>query len=268
MNENNKSHEALVCGHCGAKNRMDVIVSVKDVKEYEDDQGPSFESGTLYEIQKCPSCSKVVLVSGLWHDLMESPEEWKPKVLLPEANDLTARKVHRQQIEDLKFMKLAVEEAAKSEPEGKDKPKVGAVVVTRDGNKYYSGYRGELAAGDHAEYTVLETKCKQEEFTGATVYTTLEPCTIRNHPKIPCATRLVSRKVARVVIGMLDPDERIRGLGVLALRKANIHVDLFPPDLMARLEEMNRDFISSKEETNRHPEQRKSLLKILTSIFR
>lgn len=49
--------------------------------------------------------------------------------------------------------------------------------------------------------------------------------------------------MARVVIGMVDPDQRISGKGILELRKANIEVDLFPKDFMAEAEEINRDFI-------------------------
>jgi Invertebrate-AID/APOBEC-deaminase len=74
------------------------------------------------------------------------------------------------------------------------------------------------------------------------VYTTLEPCTTRNHPKIPCAKRLIERKVGRVVVGMLDPDSRITGRGLQALRDANIAIDFFPSDLMAVVEELNREF--------------------------
>jgi pyrimidine deaminase RibD-like protein len=72
--------------------------------------------------------------------------------------------------------------------------------------------------------------------------TTREPCTTRNHPKVPCAQRIIDRKVARVVIGMLDPDERICGRGVRRLRKANIEIVMFPSDLMAQVEDRNRDF--------------------------
>lgn len=268
MNEKNKSHEALICGHCGSKNRMDVIATAKDTEEFEDDQGPCWESGTRYEIQKCPVCSKVVLVDGHWHDGMESAEEWIPRVLLPEAEDRDARNFYQRRVEDLKYMKMAVEEASKSTPEGKDKPKVGAVVVTCDGRLVVPGHRGENNPGEHAEYTILEKKCQQQELAAATVYTTLEPCTTRNAPKIPCATRLVNRKVARVVIGMLDPDERIRGRGVLLLRKANIQVDLFPPSLMTKLEEMNRDFISIKESLYNANQEQMSPIKRLLNLFR
>ena len=48
-------------------------------------------------------------------------------------------------------------------------------------------------------------------------------------------------------IGMLDPDNRISGRGQRALRKAGIRTDLFPSDLMAEVEDLNRDFVRDRE---------------------
>jgi pyrimidine deaminase RibD-like protein len=154
-------------------------------------------------------------------------------------------------VDDRKFARMAIDEARKSvpEPDGRPHPLVGAVVV-KNGQVLSVAHRGE-AAGNHAEFIALEKKLSDEAVAGATVYTTLEPCTTRNHPKIPCAARLIERKVARVVIGMHDPDERITGRGWLKLRRAGIVVESFPPELVPEVEELNREF-------TRHCEQQAS----------
>jgi pyrimidine deaminase RibD-like protein len=58
--------------------------------------------------------------------------------------------------------------------------------------------------GQHAEFR-LTSGLSGGDLEGATIYTTLEPCLNRNDPKVSCVDRLISVKVARVVIGALDP---------------------------------------------------------------
>ncbi|MDR0242900.1 MAG: hypothetical protein LBJ65_14980 [Burkholderia sp.] len=140
------------------------------------------------------------------------------------------------------IMRLAIDLAAKCvSEEGKVSPKVGAVVV-RDGVVLASAFRGELKAGEHAEYTLLERKLQGVDLEGATLYSTLEPCTHRNHPKVSCTDRVIDRKLKRVVIGTLDPNQTIRGLGELRLQDANIEITRFDPDLVLELRELNREF--------------------------
>jgi len=162
-----------------------------------------------------------------------------------------AAAVAARETADRKFARLAIDEARKSVPEdGRVHPKVGVVVV-KDGRVLASAHRGEIPEC-HAEYIALEKKLTDVSLSGATVYTTLEPCTARKHPKVPCAIRLTDRRVTRVVIGMLDPDKRIRGLGQMALRKARIATDFFQSDLMDEVEELNRDFMRDRESHEGH----------------
>lgn len=148
---------------------------------------------------------------------------------------------------DRRFALMAIEEARKSAPEDeRPHPKVGAVVV-KNGSVLSAAHRGETAHC-HAEYIALEKKLPDDAVAGATVYTTLEPCTTRNHPKIPCAERLIERKVKCVVMGMLDTNPDIRGRGWQLLRDAGVETRMFDHDLMLQIEDLNREFSRAQKQ--------------------
>lgn len=145
--------------------------------------------------------------------------------------------------EPIDFRSLAIEMAEKSIPEdARIHPRVGAV-LEKNGTLMETAFRGEISLGDHAEYTLLERKLLSHDVTGTTLYTTLEPCIEAESSLMKCTERIIRRRVKRVVIGMLDPNPRIRGEGVMVLRDHGVEVELFPPDLMKKVEQQNTDFM-------------------------
>ena len=74
----------------------------------------------------------------------------------------------------------------------------------------------------HAETQALAEA--GEAARGATAYVTLEPCS--HHGKTPpCADALIAAGIARVVVSVMDPDERVAGRGLNMLRDAGIVVE-------------------------------------------
>ena len=71
-------------------------------------------------------------------------------------------------LSDRDLMVQAIELARQCQSEvGRASPKVGAIVA-RDGVLIGKAYRGELAPGEHAEFTLLERKLSDETLAGAT----------------------------------------------------------------------------------------------------
>jgi pyrimidine deaminase RibD-like protein len=143
---------------------------------------------------------------------------------------------------DRSFCEAAVTEAKKSVAEGDGRlhPHVGAVVV-KDGNVLATGHRGENGKGAHAEFSAMQ-KMNKAALEGCTVYTTLEPCSIRKS-KTPCTNHLIDAKVKRVVYGMPDKDESV--FGHHSLIEAGIEIALFPDDLVKTLLALNKEWSDS-----------------------
>lgn len=148
---------------------------------------------------------------------------------------------------DRKFMIQAIEamRLSRSEHSNKADPLVGAVLVDRAGRVLARAYRGNFSVGEHAEFSVLEKIASHVDTAGLTLYTTLEPCTTRKPPKKPCAHRIVAKGIRRVFVGIPDPNPAIHGQGIDLLRRHDIEIQMFPPDLAEQICVENHEFIES-----------------------
>lgn len=118
---------------------------------------------------------------------------------------------------DEQLMRLALRLARRGLGKVSPNPMVGAVIV-KDGRIIAQGYHHAFG-GDHAEVDALKNPSKN--VSGATLYVTLEPC--RHYGKTPpCTDAIIEHKIAKVVIGMQDPDPKMRGESVKLLNQRGI----------------------------------------------
>jgi diaminohydroxyphosphoribosylaminopyrimidine deaminase / 5-amino-6-(5-phosphoribosylamino)uracil reductase len=125
---------------------------------------------------------------------------------------------------DVEHMRRALAQAATVRATTAPNPWVGCVLVPPergpDAGRLFAGATAP-PGGPHAEVTALARA--GESARGATLYVTLEPCA--HHGRTPpCTDAIIAAGVARVVIGIEDPDERVTGRGVAALRDAGVEV--------------------------------------------
>lgn len=138
---------------------------------------------------------------------------------------------------DRKHMQRAVELAAQARGQAAPNPCVGCVIVDKDGNVVGEGWHRK-AGQAHAEVNALQQA--GDSAVGGTAYVSLEPC---NHfgRTPPCTHALVNASIARVCVGMVDPDPRVSGSGLKFLTGRGVQVSLGVEEELCK--DLNRAFV-------------------------
>jgi diaminohydroxyphosphoribosylaminopyrimidine deaminase/5-amino-6-(5-phosphoribosylamino)uracil reductase len=127
-------------------------------------------------------------------------------------------------MDDVQHMRRAMALAATVRGSTAPNPWVGCVIFpAAHGTGFATFFEGATAppGGPHAEATALAHA--GEAAQGATLYATLEPC-VHHGRTPPCTDAIIAAGVSRVVVGIQDPDVRVAGRGLAALREAGIEV--------------------------------------------
>jgi len=126
--------------------------------------------------------------------------------------------------EDKRYMKMALNLAARGFGAVEPNPMVGCVIV-KSNQIIGKGFHKKFG-GSHAEISAIED-CKTigAKPAGATMYVTLEPCCHYGKTS-PCTEAIIEAAPARVVVAVVDPSDHAQGKGVSQMQNAGIRVDV------------------------------------------
>lgn len=137
------------------------------------------------------------------------------------------------------YMQRCLQLAAQAEGHTAPNPMVGAVLVC-NGHIVGEGWH-HRCGGPHAEMNAITNVADEALLRQSTLYVNLEPCS--HYGKTPpCAELIVSKGIPRVVVGMIDPHDRVAGRGISRLRDAGIDVCLSVLETECRY--LNRRFVT------------------------
>jgi pyrimidine deaminase RibD-like protein len=131
---------------------------------------------------------------------------------------------------DERWMRLAIELAWQCPPSA-TAFSVGAVIVSAGGEEISRGFSRE--GGDpvvHAEESALgKLAADDPRLAGATIYSTLEPCSQRKSRPRTCTELIIAAGLGRVVIGWREPALFVADCqGVELLAEAGLEVAELP----------------------------------------
>ncbi len=119
-------------------------------------------------------------------------------------------------------MKRALSLAKKGQGKTNSNPLVGAVIINQ-GHIVGEAFHRK-AGGPHAEILALHKAGTRAR--GGVLFVTLEPCCHTNKRTPPCVPFLVQSGLQRVCVAMVDPNPKVKGKGIQALKRAGIEVNV------------------------------------------
>lgn len=136
--------------------------------------------------------------------------------------------VDRSRVGDVAWLERAVALAERCPPSD-TAFSVGACIVGQDGAELSTGYSRETDQHVHAEESALAKLTEAEDLTGATIYSSLEPCGARASRPTPCANLIIESGIKRVVMAWTEPSDFVDAPeGIAVLRNAGVEVLQLP----------------------------------------
>ncbi len=132
-----------------------------------------------------------------------------------------ARRALQLNSHDLSAMTLALALGRRGLGRCWPNPSVGAVIADSSTGRIIAGAWTGRGGRPHAEAVALGEA--GEAARGATVYTTLEPCSHWGKTP-PCADALLHAGIKKLVYGVVDPDPRVAGQGLRRLAEHGVEI--------------------------------------------
>lgn len=141
------------------------------------------------------------------------------------ASNVTRDPIHQQ------YLRLALEEAAKcvATPTAFC---VGAIIVSSSlpPRILATGFSRELPGNTHAEQCAIDKFLAEHpedgaaQLEGASIYTTMEPCSVRLSGNVPCVERVVQARLGKVYMGVEEPKDFVECEGTRKLKASGAEV--------------------------------------------
>lgn len=120
-----------------------------------------------------------------------------------------------------KYIKRCIELAQNGLGTTYPNPMVGSVIVY-EGQIIGEGWH-KKAGEPHAEVNAVNSVKDKSLLKKATIYVSLEPCSHFGKTP-PCCDLIIANEIPNVVVGTVDPNEKVAGKGILKLIEAGANV--------------------------------------------
>lgn len=120
-----------------------------------------------------------------------------------------------------KYIKRCIELAQNGLGTTYPNPMVGSVIVY-EGHIIGEGWH-KKAGEPHAEVNAIRSVKDKSLLKKATIYVSLEPCSHFGKTP-PCCDLIIANEIPNVVVGTVDPNEKVAGKGILKLIEAGANV--------------------------------------------